>query len=902
MSAKVRVYEVAKELGIENRDFIQKIATLGIQVRNHMSALDIAEVDRIRRLLEKGKVENVVEERIRPTVVRRRAVAGKSEESIESSSQAGASVNGHAHAAADAGGAAHAKRRAVDEHPEPSAHKQRGESPAASRASRSTFSEGDRETEHAPGAEPASRGGVHADVAPQSPVQPLATSVAASAASVAASAADEGGAEQTSSPAPSPAARMVQGNLPPGVVARGSAVAPSAPPLSRGTVSRIVSEHAANAGFRGGMGGAMGGSPWGGPGGDVPRRRELGRAALGPVGRPQQARPLRRKQQGIQKKGLKPEITVPSAQKRVIRIEDQIQLQALAQRMSLKATDVLMKLIQLGMTNVNINSTLDADTAKILANEFNYEVENVAKSEDELLTAARGTYSDIEHDRVTRPPVVTVMGHVDHGKTSLLDSIRSAQVAQGEAGGITQHIGAYRVETPRGTIVFLDTPGHEAFTSMRARGAQATDVVILVVAADDGVMPQTKEAIHHAKAAKVPIVVAINKVDKPGAQPESVKRELVAEGLQPEDWGGDTMFVEVSAKTKQGIDQLLEGVLLQAEVLELTGNPEIPAEGVVLEAYLDKGRGPVANVLVRDGTLRSGDYVVAGNAWGRVRALTDDRGRALQNAGPATPVEVLGLSEMPSAGDQVYVVTDAKKAQEIADSRKKPGSTPVVGLGGGPRGLDQLYQMMQAGETHELRLVIKADVQGSVEAIVKALTDLSTEKVRVQVIHSGVGGITENDVMLARASSGIIVGFNVRPAGNAATVAKAEGVDIRLYSIIYEAIDEIKRAMTGLLKPNLVEKSLGSAEVRQIFNIPKVGVVAGCFVTDGKFQRSAKVRLVRDSVPVWEGSLAALRRFKDDVREVAAGYECGMSFQGFNDVKERDVVECFEMEEVAAEL
>jgi translation initiation factor IF-2 len=672
--------------------------------------------------------------------------------------------------------------------------------------------------------------------------------------------------------------------LPPGVVARGNAVAESVgPQLSEAQRQRIVQQHAARQPLR-------------------PRRKELGRAALGPTGR-QAGRPggrVGRKKMAPGKKGKQTEITVPSAQKRVIRIEEQIQLQTLAQRMSLKATDVLMKLMQLGMGQVHINSTLDADTAKILANEFGYEVENVARSAEEIIGDARGEFADQQTDWERRPPVVTIMGHVDHGKTSLLDRIRKANVASGEAGGITQHIGAYRVEHETGTLVFLDTPGHEAFTAMRARGGQVADLVVLVVAADDGVMPQTKEAINHARAAEVPIVVAVNKIDKHDARPDQVKNELASEGLQPEEWGGDTIFVPCSAITGDGIDKLLEAINLTSELLELQANPTIPAEGAVLEAYLDRGRGPVANVLVRNGTLNTGDYVVAGGVWGRVRALTDDRGKQLKKAGPATPVEVLGLSDMPAAGDRIYVVTDQKRAVEVADAQKTEG--PAVRPQAAPRGLDQIYQMMQSGEVEELKLVVKADVQGSVEAIVKALTDLSTERVKVNVIHTGVGGITENDVMLASASDAIIIGFNVRPAGQAGATAKKEGVDVRQYNVIYEAVDEVKQAMTGLLAPKLVEKALGKAEVRQTFGIPKIGTVAGCYVTEGKIVRGAKVRLVRDAVQVWDGKVGGLRRIKEDVREVAAGKECGISLEGYNDVKIGDVIECFEVEEVAPSI
>ncbi|MBX7197322.1 MAG: translation initiation factor IF-2 [Sandaracinaceae bacterium] len=597
-------------------------------------------------------------------------------------------------------------------------------------------------------------------------------------------------------------------------------------------------------------------------------------------------------------KPAKPQITVPSAQKRVIRIEENISLQQLAQRMSLKATEVLMKLMTLGMGGVNINSTLDSDTAKILASEFGYEVENVAKSDDELVAEARGAKS--ERAAQPRPPIVTVMGHVDHGKTSLLDRIRKTNVAAGEAGGITQHIGAYRVETPKGAVVFLDTPGHEAFTAMRARGAEATDVVVLVVAADDGVMPQTREAVAHARAAEVPIIVAVNKIDKPGARPDQIRNELAGLGLNPEEWGGDTLYVNVSALTGQGVDELLTNIALQTEIMELSANAEGSAEGVVLEAYLDKGRGVVANVLVQNGTLNQGDLMLAGTGLGRIRALTDDRGRRVKSAGPATPVEVLGLPDLPSAGDSFVVVSDQRKAQEIVEARKKAITAKEQATV--KRSLADVHKMLQAGETQDLNLVIKSDVQGSVEALVKALTELSTDKVRVNVIGTGVGGITESDVMLASASKAIIVGFNVRPAGQAAQVAKSEGVEIRNYSIIYEAVDEVKKAMEGLLAPTFRKKELGRAEVRKVFNIPKIGTVAGCYVLDGVLKRNAKVRLVRDSVQVWEGSLASLRRVKDDVREVANGFECGVGLENYNDVHEKDVIECFELEQISATL
>ncbi|MGB0678247.1 MAG: translation initiation factor IF-2 [Polyangiales bacterium] len=876
---KVRVYEMARELGLPQRELVQRIASMGIQVRNHMSVLEPIDVDRVRRAFDQGRAANLVEERIRPTVVlRRRRSEAKPPRATPEPTVPAPSPVAPPQATLPEVAVAAAKTTSVEAQlPTKTSTAGAAIAAPATDGERVDGPRADVSASPVPARPVPAREAAH-PVPAARPSAPIAAPPVRRPATVpAASEAPRSRVVRPSQPAPA-SVRFAHAHLPPGVVARGKTVSEGAGPIDASVRSRIVSEHAASRV-------------------DTPRRRELGRAALGPAGRPQ-GRPGRKKAAPT-KKGRQTEITVPSAQKRVIRIEDQVQLQTLAQRMSLKATDVLMKLMQLGMSGVHINSTLDTDTAKILASEFGYEVENVAVSEEDLVVAARGEFEDNESDRMSRPAVVTVMGHVDHGKTSLLDKIRSANVVSGEAGGITQHIGAYRVDTTEGPLVFLDTPGHEAFTSMRARGAQCTDIVILVCAADDGVMPQTKEAINHAKAAEVPIVVALNKIDKPDARPDQVKTALSSEGLQPEEWGGDTVFVECSAVTGQGIDKVLSSVALHAELLELRANPKVPAEGVVLEAYLDRGRGPVANVLVRQGTLRAGDYVVAGTAWGRVRALTDDRGRQTKEAGPATPVEVLGLSDMPAAGDPFTVVTEQKKAQEVAESRRKAPGARAAAV---PRSLDKIYQMMQSGELHELKLVIKADVQGSVEALDKALTNLSTEKVKVNVIHNGVGGITENDVMLASASEAIIVGFNVRPAGQAGSVAKSENIDLRMYSVIYDAVDDVKAAMAGLLAPKLVDKDLGKAEVRATFTIPKVGTVAGCYVTEGKMLRNAKMRVVRDSVQVWQGNIASLRRFKDDAREVASGYECGIRLEGYNDVKEGDVFECFEVEEVAATL
>ena len=589
-----------------------------------------------------------------------------------------------------------------------------------------------------------------------------------------------------------------------------------------------------------------------------------------------------------------------ASHKKVIKIEDQVTLQQLAGKMSLKSTDVLMRLLSLGMTGVNINSTLDADTAKILAGEFGWSVEDVAVSETDAINLAMETDTETDAESVTRPPIVTVMGHVDHGKTSLLDRIRKATVASGEAGGITQHIGAYRVETARGTVAFLDTPGHEAFTAMRARGASATDIVILVVAADDGVMPQTKEAIAHAKAAKVPIVVAVNKMDKPGADPEKIMRDLASLGLQPDEWGGDTMFANVSAKSGEGIDALLEKVLLQAEVLELKANPMKRASGTVIEALLDRGRGPVARVLVLDGTLRAGDNIVVGGSWGKVRAMTDELGRTVTEAGPATPVEVLGLNEVPSAGDPVHAVKDAKTAEEIADTRRKKAK-PLIPQDS-RMSLEALTTRLSEADQLELKLIIKGDVQGSVEAVVQSLSKLTTPKVKVTIVHAAVGAITEGDVNLAVASKAVIVGFNVRPAGKSAALAESEEIEIRLYNIIYNAIDDIRSAMEGLLPATKIEKPLGKAEVRQVFNITKYGIVAGCMVQSGLIRRNCEARLIRDNVVVWSGKISGLRRFKDEAKEVPEGFECGISLADQSDIKMNDIIEAFEIEEIKTRL
>ena len=577
-------------------------------------------------------------------------------------------------------------------------------------------------------------------------------------------------------------------------------------------------------------------------------------------------------------------------------IPETITVQELASKMSRKASEVIVKLMKLGVM-ATINQELDAETATIIASEMGVTVEV-------KIERSRAVIEDIADEAETlipRPPVVTVMGHVDHGKTSLLDAIRTTKVTASEAGGITQHIGAYQVEINGQKITFLDTPGHEAFTAMRARGAQVTDIAVLVVAADDGVMPQTIEAINHAKAAGVPIIVAINKIDKEDATPDKVKQELTEYGLVVEEWGGDTIAVPVSAKTKYNIEHLLEMILLVAEVKELTANPNRPAVGSVVEAELDKGKGPVATVLVAKGSLNVGDVIVAGCAFGRIRAMIDDKGRRVKKAGPSMPVEVQGLSEVPGAGDPFYVVADEKLARQIISARlverKATEAKQVVKVS-----LEDLFERIKDGEVKELNIIIKADVQGSVEALQQSLQRLSTSEVRVNPIHGGVGAITETDVMLAAASNAIILGFNVRPASNIKATAEIQGVDLRLYRVIYDAIEDVKAAMTGLLDPDFKEVVLGKAKVRQVFKVPKAGFIAGSYVTEGKITRTSKIRIIRDGVVIHEGSIESLRRFKDDVKEVAEGYEFGIGVEKFNDIKEEDIIEAYVMEEVKRQL
>ncbi|WP_417819269.1 translation initiation factor IF-2 [Terasakiella sp.] len=630
------------------------------------------------------------------------------------------------------------------------------------------------------------------------------------------------------------------------------------------------------------------------------RRRGKGKLSVDSFGDEQRQRSLASVKRARQKQKAKAsgQDADKSKQAREVVLPDHITVQELANRMAERAAVVVKTLMTMG-TMVTINQTIDADTAQVVVEELGHTVKRVSDADVETdLTGPEDQADDLQ----PRAPIVTVMGHVDHGKTSLLDALRETDVVDKEAGGITQHIGAYQVTMASGAkISFVDTPGHEAFTAMRARGAELTDIVVLVVAADDGVMPQTIEAIRHAKAANVPIIVAINKIDKPGADPSRVRQELLNHEIQVESFGGDVMDVEVSAKKRINLEGLEETILLQAEILELKANPDRAAEGVVVEAKQERGRGNIATVMVQRGTINIGDIFVVGSEWGRVRALVDDHGHHVKSAGPATPVEVLGLQGTPSAGDQMVVVESEAKAREVSEYRTNKSKAAKAAASG--RGtLEELFSQIAAGEVKELPVVIKADVQGSIEALQGTFDKLTRDDVKVKVLHGAVGAINESDITLARASNALIIGFNVRANPQARELAKRDGVDIRYYSIIYDAADDVKRMMTGLLDPVYQEKFIGYAEIRETFNISRVGTIAGCMVTEGVVKRGAKVRLLRDNVVVHNGALGQLKRFKDDVKEVKSGFECGMSFENYNDLKVGDVIECFEMEQIEQEI
>ena len=869
-AAKIRVYELAKEFGMAPKDLVAKVRTLGVEVANHMSNLEGADADRVRRAIERERQESLVEERLSDTVIRRRSRTAGAARPAPARPAASPAAAAPPVMETPAPPPAEAPPLDVPAGVAPSSVVTPGEpestAPAAEAHAHAT-AEDMLEAMLAEAEEPA--GTAPAEVSPEAETEPILVSGEASLVT------------------PVPVPVKIPQPVVTGSAATGQFIQLPGLGSREGSVPKIEIKDRDEELRRMGRGSLIsrgpGGRDWRAPG--APGQRPGG--------------PPRKKVAMAGKKLKQTLITTPAEHKRVIRMGETIGVADLAQKMGVKGNEVVKKLWALGMMGVNINQNIELDAASLIATEFGYQVESTAFNEEEVIS--EGQVEDNPEDLQPRAPVVTVMGHVDHGKTSLLDAIRKANVAGGEAGGITQHIGAYRVHTAQGDVVFLDTPGHEAFTAMRARGAQMTDIVVIVVAAEEGPMPQTIEAIKHAQAAEVPILVAINKIDKPGANPAMVKTRLMEQQLVAEEMGGETIYVEVSAKTKQGIDRLLEMLALQAEVLELKANPKKAAKGHVVEARLDRGRGAIATVLVKEGTLRVGDLVVAGETYGKLRAMLGDKGQNITEAPPSTPVELLGLDGVPDAGENFNVVADEKSAKALVEhrreqrKRKEAGSATRVSL-------ENILDKIKEGEVKEVRIVLKADVQGSVEAISNALRNLSTPTVGVNVISAGVGGITESDVTLAKASSAIVVGFNVRPAGKSRALADQEGVDIKLYQIIYDAIDDVKKAMLGMLSPVTKEKILGRAEVRQVFHITKAGTVAGCTVVEGKVTRRSHVRLIRDSVVVHTGRLSSLRRFKEDASEVTHGYECGIGIENYGDVKEGDIIEAFEVESIAAVL
>ncbi|APG26913.1 translation initiation factor IF-2 [Syntrophotalea acetylenivorans] len=911
MGDKMRVYELAQKLGLDNKVLLERLKTAGIEAKNHLSVLDAAALQAfeggnapVEASEEKVVEEKIEEQRINPGIIRRRRKEVPKADEVPADEPVAAEPE-----SVDTGEEAVAPIEKTDmvEKAAPAAEPV-AEAPVPAEEDTAVSEEASSEVEtKEPVAEVKAEPEAKAPPAPQVSEEvekPKVTEKsekeekeekpkAAAVQEATASQAKILGRVELSQLAPAKKATPAKPSRPRPARGNGSP-RPQERPTQVVPPEVLVQEETSRAGKK------KKGK------GSGPRENDLRDGGRGRRPKREIFEPDRDRRPRRGKKGAKPvqktEVTTSKAIKRIIRISDVITVGELAKRMGIKANDLIKELMRQG-SMVTINHPLDYETAALLATEFNHEVENVAFDEDIILEDV-GIESDASEDSSnlqTRPPVVTIMGHVDHGKTSLLDAIRTTDVTAGEAGGITQHIGAYDVELDGRKITFLDTPGHEAFTAMRARGAEATDIVVLVVAADDGVMPQTKEAINHSKAAGVPIIVAVNKIDKPGADPNRVKQELTEFEMVPEDWGGDTIFVEVSAKEHTNLESLLEMILLQAEVLELQANPIKRAKGIIVEARLDKGRGPVATVLVQEGTLRIGDPIVSGVNFGRVRTMTDDRGCQLEEAGPSCPVEVTGLSGTPDAGEPFHAVENEKAAKDVAGHRQRKLREAEL-ASSSKISLDQLYARLQEGDVKELKVIIKGDVQGSVEAVKDTLGKLSTDACRLVVIHSAVGGIIESDVSLAAASDAIILGFNVRPEPKANAQADLDGVDIRLYNIIYDAVEDIRNAMEGLLAPIFKEKELGRVEVRETFHVSKVGTIAGCYVTDGKIVRGAQVRLVRDNIVVWEGKMSSLKRFKDDVKEVTNGYECGISLENYNDIKVGDVIEAFEMEATKATL
>ncbi|KPJ76998.1 MAG: translation initiation factor IF-2 [Deltaproteobacteria bacterium SG8_13] len=866
--AAIRVYELARDLNMTNKVLLDKIRDMDISVKSHMSSLDEEAVVRIKANLFGKTEEAIVETRIKPTVIRRRR------ETVETAPPAELEGPPEAEADADmeAAAAEPAEVPGTEETapvPEETAEEQQvSETPPEEMPAETATAEPSAAAEEAKLKKPARKRKKKEAAAkiiklPIAPKEPPPAEEEQETARPSKQAVKFEAARPLPVPGEAPAA---------GETAKDARKKKKKRGEEDDRDRRLIKKKAA---FR--------------------RKEIVEGAAL--YGRGHRAR---KGKKGVKAKsgayGQKTQITVAKAIKRRIKIDDSILLADLAKRMGIKSGEMIQVLMSMGVM-ATVNQTIDFDMATLVAAEFNYEVEKARFEEETILKVEK----DAPEKMVERPPVVTIMGHVDHGKTSLLDVIRETKITDIEAGGITQHIGAYYVETEKGKIAFLDTPGHEAFTAMRGRGAKVTDIVVLVVAADDGVMPQTTEAVNHARAANVPIIVAVNKIDKDNADPERVYRELAEQGLSAEEWGGDTIFVKVSAKKKTGISDLLEMILLQAEVLELKANPDKRATGYVVESKIDPGRGAVATVLVQEGTLKVGDAVVCGVYHGKVRAMLDDRGDLMETAGPSIPVEVVGLSGVPMAGDQLVVLDDEKNAKQISEHRIQKQRSKELAKSS-RLSLDKLYEKMQEGEVKDLNLIIKADVHGSIEALADSLTKLSNEEVQINIVHSATGTITESDISLASVSDAIIIGFNVRPTSKVTAMAHEEGVDMRFYNVIYNVIKEVKDAIAGMMASTFKERPLGRAEVREVFHVPKIGAIAGCYITEGKIERGRLMRVIRDGIVDYESKVGSLRRFKDDVKEVQSGYECGIGIENYNDIKVGDVLECYYLEEIKPEL
>ena len=892
--SKKRVYELAKDLGLENRELISRLGKIGIAVKSHSSTLEDGDLERIQEELLAPEAREVVEKRIKSTVIRRRTVRMPVEESRPEEPAAEPEKEAPFEEAPPIAGAVPAE---VVQETAPK------ETPVRTSIYRDA---------------PAGVA-VKKPVAPPEPLQPPAlepvpgeafpTPEAMPVEPAAKTEAVKPGPETVSrapgqerkplsvqppeAPRPAPGGRKEFPRRTDLKIVKDVGAAVPLPSRTEKSGRQPEAEKPRKKGGKPPVEVLMGEAP--------PRKKAFIQKLVDRKGRQievdreDRSSKWREEKKAAPVKMKKTLITTPKAIKRRIRVDEAISVGELAKRMGTKASEVINKLMGMGLM-VTINQAIDCDTATLIAADFGYQVEAAQNERDETLQRTEDSPENLK----PRAPVVTIMGHVDHGKTSLLDAIRETNVIGGEAGGITQAIGAYHVHLKGRDIVFLDTPGHEAFTAMRARGAKVTDIVVLVVAADDGVMGQTVEAINHAQVAGVPIIVAINKIDKPGADPGKIRQALTEYKLLSEEWGGDTIFCEVSAKKKQGLEELLEMILLQADVMELKADPDRPARGVIIEAKLDRGRGPVATVLIQEGTLREGDAFVSRTEYGRVRAMINDQGRRISEAGPSMPVEVIGFSRVPQASSEFICVEDEKKARIIGEywirkerEKELSASSKIT--------LEQLYQRMKEG-VKELNVILKGDVQGSIEALVDALNKLSTEEIKLKIIHSSTGTITETDVMLASASDAVIIGFNVRPDARVVEVAEQERVDIKLYDIIYNVIADVRAAMEGLLDPIFKEVVQGRAEVREIFRVPKIGAIAGSYVTDGKITRSAGLRLLRDGVVVYEGRIASLRRFKDDAKEVASGFECGIGIEGFNDIRVADVIEAYVKEQIERKL